>query len=93
MGLEKFSNAKHDELLSEECIEINDENILMEFPFENNDYCVLGGFANDDELIYFGRIELDENGDKIIKRVDEKDYEKVVNHYEELIKKMEDNYE
>ena len=93
MEFNKFSSVKPKEEISEEYIDINDENVLIEFTFEDNDYCVLGGFSNDDELIYFGKIELDEYGDEIIKRVDESEYDKVVNHYEELIKKMEDSYE
>ncbi len=93
MGLEKFSPVNKANKLPEEYIDINDENIIMEFALDNNNYCVLGNFRNSADIIYFAKIDINENGEEVIKGIDGEEYNKVVNYYEKLLEDMEDYYE
>ncbi len=91
MVFNKFSNINNDEF-----IDIDNENIIMEFEFENNLYCVIEdpnkGNINE-AAIYFAKEEFDEQGNEILKRIPEEDYDKVVNFYDKLLKDMEEIYE
>lgn len=75
----------------EQLIEINKNNILMEFRIDDQDYVVLGDQeeVNEGDLIYFAKIEVFADGNFIIRDIESDDeYNKVINYYDDIINEM-----
>jgi hypothetical protein len=90
--MNKFSNYS-ETIIPEQLFEIPEENILMDFVFEDEPYYVLGDFPNDVDMTYFAKGDVDEEGNIMLKGIDDDKYEKVVNYYEKIISEMEDSEE
>jgi hypothetical protein len=93
MTFNKFSNISESErFIQDEYIDIDKESILMEFALDDEIYCILDD-SNNEDIIYFAKIDFDEEGNEIIKSIEDEKYEKVVNYYEKIINEMEDSNE
>ena len=90
--MSKFSNYNGSKI-QEEYYTIPDENVLMDFTYNDEVYYVLGDFPPDYDVIYFAKMDLDKDGNEIMTGIEDDKYEEVVNYYESLINEMEDSEE
>ena len=75
-------------------IEINENNIVMEFRIEDQNYVVLcdNEESAEEDLIYFAKIEYVSDGNYIIRDIEsDEEYDQVVKKYEQIIIEMEDD--
>lgn len=78
--------------MDNQLIEIRDEDILMQFRMDEQEYVVLCDTEEADEgdTIYFAKIDKIENNFVIRNIEDEDEYNRVISCYEEIIEGMGD---
>lgn len=82
--------------MNKELIEINEENIQMNFYIDDQEYVVLTEKPeiNEGDSLYFAKKEYLDSQNIIIRNIEsDEEYNRVVSKYEELISMMEDSNE
>ena len=82
--------------MNNDLIEINEENIQMNFYIDDQEYVVLTEKPeiNEGDALYFAKKEYLDSQSIILRNIENnEEYNRVLSKYEELINMMEDSYE
>ena len=80
--------------MNNELINIPDENIVMEFQINGQNYVVLSNYEElqEDDVVFFAKKDFIENGDCIIRDIEsDEEYNEVIKVYEKIINGFEED--